>query len=59
MDGLLPADHRNLSPHDIKVAEQLVSAISGLKSQNEMSLAGTTNYRENIDPRPFGCRFAG
>jgi transitional endoplasmic reticulum ATPase len=51
VDGLLPANNRNLSQHDIQVLEQFLSEISELKSQNEVFLIGTTNHPENIDSR--------
>jgi len=59
MDGLLPANNRNLSQHDIQVVEQFLTEISELKSQNEVFLIGTTNHPENIDSRVLrGGRFS-
>jgi transitional endoplasmic reticulum ATPase len=59
MDGLLPANNRNRSQHDIQVVEQFLTEISELKSQNELFLIGTTNNPENIDPRVLrGGRFS-
>ena len=42
MDGLLPANSRNLSPHDVQVVEQFLTEISNLAPQNEVFLVGTT-----------------
>ena len=59
MDGLLPANSRNLSQHDIQVVEQFLTEISELRSQNEVILIGTTNHPENIDSRVLrGGRFS-
>ena len=59
MDGLLPANNRNLSQHDIQVVEQFLTEISELKAQNEVFLIGTTNHPENIDSRVLrGGRFS-
>ena len=59
MDGLLPANNRNLSQHDVQVVEQFLTEISELKSQNEVFLIGTTNHPENIDSRVLrGGRFS-
>lgn len=59
MDGILPANTRNLSQHDVQVVEQFLSEISELKSQNEVFLIGTTNHPENIDSRVLrGGRFS-
>jgi transitional endoplasmic reticulum ATPase len=59
MDGLLPANNRNLSQHDIQVVEQFLTEISELKSQNEVFLIGTTNHPENVDSRVLrGGRFS-
>jgi len=59
MDGLLPANSRNVSQHDIQVVEQFLTEISELKSQNEVFLIGTTNHPENIDSRVLrGGRFS-
>jgi transitional endoplasmic reticulum ATPase len=59
MDGLLPANNRNRSQHDIQVVEQFLTEISELKSHNEVFLIGTTNNPENIDSRVLrGSRFS-
>ena len=59
MDGLLPANNRNISQHDIQVVEQFLTEISELKSQNEVFIIGTTNHPENIDSRVLrGGRFS-
>ena len=59
MDGILPANNRNLSQHDVQVVEQFLTEISELKSENEVFLIGTTNHPENVDSRVLrGGRFS-
>lgn len=58
MDGLLPANNRYLSQHDIQVVEQFLTEISSLEADNNVFLVGTTNHADGIDPRVLrGGRF--
>ena len=59
MDGLLPGNNRYVAQHDLQVVEQFMIEISGLQSQHNVFLVGTTNNPENIDPRVLrGGRFS-
>ena len=59
MDGLLPANNRYLSQHDVQLVEQFLTEISALTPEHNVFLVGTTNYPENIDARVLrGGRFS-
>ena len=59
MDGLLPANNRYLSQHDIQVVEQFLTEIGSLEANNNVFLVGTTNHPDSIDPRVLrGGRFS-
>jgi SpoVK/Ycf46/Vps4 family AAA+-type ATPase len=59
MDGLLPANSRYLSQHDIQLVEQFLTEISSLEPDNNVFLVGTTNLPDSIDPRVLrGGRFS-
>jgi transitional endoplasmic reticulum ATPase len=59
MDGLLPANNRYLSQHDIQVVEQFLTEISSLEADNNVFLVGTANHADSIDPRVLrGGRFS-
>jgi len=59
LDGLLPANSRALTQHDIQLVEQFLTEISALRPENNVLLVGTTNYPDNIDARVLrGGRFS-
>jgi transitional endoplasmic reticulum ATPase len=51
IDGLLPANHGQLSQHDVQLVEQALILISGLKAEHNVFLVGTTNDTASIDQR--------
>ena len=59
MDGLFPRMSGQINQHDVQLVEQALIEISGLKSEHQIFLVGTTNYIDRIDPRILrGGRFS-
>jgi transitional endoplasmic reticulum ATPase len=59
IDGLLPANHGQLSHHDAQLVEQALILIGGLKPEHNVFLVGTTNDTATVDSRALrGGRFS-
>jgi transitional endoplasmic reticulum ATPase len=59
MDSLVPANPGYLNQYYVQIVEQFLIEISALQPEHNVFMVGTTNRRENIDPRILrGGRFS-